>query len=275
MSHVLEFITERRYLKNVTPKTLAWYQHSFKAFEGAMDSKGTIVARIAVLRERGVAAISVNTYLRCINAYLRWLHVEHGQTLLRIPRLKEEHKALVTLSPVQVKRLIQFKPQGRNLSRAHAFALLIMDTGLRRNEALNLAWKDINFESLVLTVMGKGRKERVVPFSLECRKVLFRWKQNHPYELLFGTRNLTHITERNIQRDLHELADKAGITGIRFSPHTLRHSFAVGYLRAGGNLFYLSRILGHTTTRTTERYLQSLGIEDLQAVHSRLSLLTR
>jgi site-specific recombinase XerD len=48
---------------------------------------------------------------------------------------------------------------------------------------------------------------------------------------------------------------------------------AVSYLRAGGNLFYLSKILGHTSVTTTEKYLQSLGVEDLQAVHDRLTLL--
>jgi integrase/recombinase XerD len=55
--------------------------------------------------------------------------------------------------------------------------------------------------------------------------------------------------------------------------NTLRHTFAVSYLRNGGNLFYLSRILGHTRVTTTEKYLQSLGVEDLLAVHDKLSLL--
>jgi len=69
------------------------------------------------------------------------------------------------------------------------------------------------------------------------------------------------------------ICERLGMTGVRCSPHTLRHTFAVSYLRAGGNLFYLSRILGHTSVTTTEKYLQSLGVEDLQAVHDRLSLL--
>jgi hypothetical protein len=93
-----QFITERRYLKNVTEKTILWYKHSFKAFEGALDTKATITARIGELRERGVAAVSVNTYLRCVNAYLRWLHTGHGRELLRFPRLKEEQKILATFS---------------------------------------------------------------------------------------------------------------------------------------------------------------------------------
>ena len=86
------FKQERKYLKNVTPKTLAWYEHSFKAFDGAIDNKADIVGRIAKLRECGINPISVNTYLRCINAYLRWLHTEHGQPLIKIPRLKKKNK---------------------------------------------------------------------------------------------------------------------------------------------------------------------------------------
>ena len=106
-----QFITERRYLKNVTAKTIVWYQHSFRAFRGALDDRGAIVARIAELRQRGVSAISVNTYLRCVNAYLRWLHVEHKHELLRLPRLKEEQKVLATFSPQQVEALTQHRPK--------------------------------------------------------------------------------------------------------------------------------------------------------------------
>jgi site-specific recombinase XerD len=83
------------------------------------------------------------------------------------------------------------------------------------------------------------------------------------------------MTVRNFQRDLKAICTKLRITDVRCSPHTLRHTFAVSYLRAGGNLFYLSKILGHSSVTTTQRYLQSLGIDDLQAVHDRLSLLTR
>ena len=84
--HKDQFITERRYLKNVSPKTISWYEHSFKAFDGALEFKAAVTARITELRQRGMSAISVNTYLRCINAYFRWMHTEHEQALLKIPR---------------------------------------------------------------------------------------------------------------------------------------------------------------------------------------------
>lgn len=71
------------------------------------------------------------------------------------------------------------------------------------------------------------------------------------------------------------MCKRLGMAAVRCSPHTFRHTFAVNYLRAGGNLFYLSRILGHSSVTITEKNLQSLGVEDLTAVHDKLSLLAQ
>jgi site-specific recombinase XerD len=106
-------------------------------------------------------------------------------------------------------------------------------------------------------------------------KLIYRYMRENPNRFVFGTRNQTMCSIRNLQRDFRAMCKKLCITGVRCSPHTLRHTFAVSYLRAGGNLFYLSKILGHTSVKTTERYLQSLGVEDLQKVHNGLSLLSR
>jgi integrase/recombinase XerD len=222
-----------------------------------------------------VKPVSINTYLRCVNAYLRWLHIEHGQALLTIPRLKEEQKVLATFSPEQVQALLAFKPKGRNQARAHIVCSLLLDTGLGISEALSIRYKAVDLDNMFIRVTGKGNKERLVPISLELRKRLFRWLQTCPKEFIFGTRSGTTMTVRNFQRDLKAICTKLRITEVRCSPHTLRHTFSVSYLRAGGNLFYLSKILGHSSVTTTQRYLQSLGIEDLKVVHDRLSLLTR
>ncbi|HSR06507.1 MAG TPA: tyrosine-type recombinase/integrase [Bryobacteraceae bacterium] len=273
---VEQFIQARKYLKAVSPKTLIWYQCSFKAFDGAMSSKETINRRIVELRERGVSPITINSYLRCINAYLRWLHEEHQHAPLRIPRLKEEQKVLATLTPDHIKRLLQFSCKGRNLKRAHTLTLLLLDTGLRFAEALSLTWDRVDLDNLVLKVLGKGGKHRVVPISLECRKVLYRWKQQQrESDLVFPTRSGIVSSQRNVGRDVRLLGQRVGITGVRFSPHTFRHTFAVSYLRAGGNVLYLQRILGHSSLEMTNRYTRSLGIDDLSAVHSKLSLLSR
>lgn len=98
----------------MSPKTIAWYRDSFKAFENALD-RTAIVERIAELRSRGVKAVSINTWLRCVNVTWRWLHVEHGKELIKTPRLKEDSKILETLSEEHLRHLVGFGYDTRNL----------------------------------------------------------------------------------------------------------------------------------------------------------------
>jgi len=223
-----QFVQQRVYLKNVSPSTQDWYRTSWKAAELEEPlTKATLVAAITRMRDRGISAISVNTYLRCINAFLRWMHEEvHLAEPLKVPRLKEEKKVMPTFSPAQVARRIQFKPRRVAEQRAHTLVCLLFDTGLRISEALVLRREDVDLDNVLLKVNGKGAKQRVVPFSLEMRKILFRWMQRHSGTLVFTTRTGTALTKRNAQRDIRLLAAKLGITGVRISPHTFRHTFA-------------------------------------------------
>ncbi|HXM42153.1 MAG TPA: site-specific integrase [Bryobacteraceae bacterium] len=170
---------------------------------------------------------------------------------------------------------IPAKPISRtNLPRARLVALTILDTGLRASEVLELTTEQINLDALTIKILGKGGKKRIVPFSLELRKALWRYKAGvGKRNIFFGTKNETSVTLRNLERDFKVLGQKCGITGVRFSPHTLRHTFAVSYLR-NGNLEFLRRILGHSSLTTTQKYLKSLGIKDLGAVHNGLSPLS-
>jgi integrase/recombinase XerD len=264
-----EFLRERKYLKNVSPKTLVYYGCAFKSWE--KHSHGDWKTWIVNLQQAGLSAISINTYICAMNAYWKW-----GDAGLKVDYLKEEQKILATLTAEQVRRMVAFKPRGANQTRAHTAALLMLDGGYRISEILGLAFEHCDFDNLVVKVRGKGNKHRLVPLSTDMRKTLYRYAMKHsgPARLMFGTRNRTRVTVRNFQRDFKLMGQKLNITGVRFSPHTLRHTFAVSYLRNGGNLFYLSKILGHTSVKTTERYLQSVGVDDLQAVHDRLSPLS-
>ena len=273
-----DFIKSRRYLKNVTAKTVSWYHDSFTAFRRFHPtdeySKESLQAFVIALRDSGVSAISCNTYCRAVNAYLRWLHEEGCVTeVLRIPPLKTEKKVLATFSRAQVDAFLNLKPRLFSEYRLHALLALLLDCGLRIEEALQLTREQIDLENLLVKVKGKGEKHRIVPMSFELRRVLHRWLSRHKFTLVFPTLQGRKLNQRNSLRGLKDLGRRLHITGVRVSFHTFRHTFAVSYLRAGGNLFYLSRILGHTSVTTTEKYLQSLGVEDLQAVHDRLSLL--
>lgn len=279
MEHLVEqFIQERTYFKNVSPATVVWYRQSFRAFAGAMDTKAAVGDRIAKLRQAGVSATSVNTYLRAVNALLRWAHTEgHLVELIRIPRLKEEQKVLATLTPEHVQRIIQFRPKVMYQHRIHTLTCLLLDTGLRINEALSLTREDVDLDNMLLRVRGKGAKHRLVPISMEMRKLAWKWLRREdgpPEAYVFQARMGSKLTQRNLLRSFKIFGTRLHITGVRFSFHTMRHTFALNYIRNGGDVFRLQRILGHSTLEMTRRYV-NLQTADLQAVHSKLSLLSR
>ena len=219
-----------------------------------------------------------------MNAFFRWANSEgHLRELVRVRRLKEPQHVLATFTPEQVHRIVHFKPQGKTQHRIHTIACLLLDTGLRIDESLSLRREHVDMENLLLRVIGKGRKERVVPMSFEMRKVLWKWMRSGERnrgndiptsDLVFPTRTEVKLEYRNMLRDFKILGRKLHVDGVRVSFHTLRHTFAVNYIRNGGDVFRLQRVLGHSSLEMTRRYV-NLQTSDLQAVHERLSVLAR
>jgi site-specific recombinase XerD len=149
--------------------------------------------------------------------------------------------------------------------------VLLLDTGLRIDEALGLERRRVNIDSMSLRVMGKGARERLVPISTEGRKILYRWLSRSESPLVFTTRSQGRVTYRNAYRDIKALCATIGVTGRHVHPHAFRHCFAASYVRRGGDVYRLSRILGHSSITTTQLYLRSMGIEHLQEGHEQFS----
>jgi integrase/recombinase XerD len=276
------FVKERHYLKNVSPHTLDWYKYSFKAFaphlavSDPQSLRPALKSAVMALVESNRQPSTINDYIRALNAFLHWASDDgHLPELIRLDYLKEEQKIIQTFSDQQIKLLLSWKPHTFAEHRMRVVICLLLDTGLRISEALAIRRDEVDLDNLLVTVRGKGGKHRALPFSFEMRKLLFRWSQQHSFPLLFPSIHGCHVNLRNLLRDFKWLQNQLGITGVRFSPHTFRHTFAVHYLRRGGNVFYLQKLLGHSTLEMTNRYARSLGIADLQAVHDKLSLLTR
>ena len=278
-----QFSRERQFIHNVSPRTLEAYQWAWKAFAPVLSgrdhiSKSDILRHIEVMRSRGLSPVTVNTYVRSVNAFARWLSEEgHAQMLLRIPRLKEEQKVIATMTPEHISRLVNYRAVTWTEKRIQMLACLILDTGLRIDEALSLHRQtDLDLEQATVTVRhGKGGKSRIVPLSHQMRKLLYRFTQAHQPKYgdqLFYSEVGEPLGQRNALRDFKQLCSKLGITEVRCSFHTLRHSFALAYVRNGGDVFRLQRILGHSKLEMSRRYV-NLNLGDLQEVHQRLSLL--
>jgi integrase/recombinase XerD len=222
---------------------------------------------------KGLQPVSLNSYISGLNSFLRWANREgHLPELVTIPKIKCETKIISTFTPEQVRRLLAYRPKSESNRRVYALACLLLDTGMRISEASGLLKGDFDFDNLLAKVRGKGGKHRLVPMSLELRKILYRYLQRQPFHFAFATRNGTRPTRRNLTRDLYCLCRKVGLPPKGF--HTLRHTFAVNYLRNGGSVFHLQKILGHSTLEMSRRYCNLLT-EDLQAVHNNLTLLSR
>jgi integrase/recombinase XerD len=201
---------------------------------------------------------------------------KHVAALVRVPKLETPKKVLELLSDEQIKRLISYRPKKRMQRRIHTMILLILDNGMRVDEVLNLRKQDVDLDNLLIKVhKGKGDNQRIVPCSLSLRRTLFRYiaEYSHPRsDFVFSTALGTRQTYRNSARALKAIGTATGAPAIRF--HLLRHTFATAYIRSGGNVVLLRKILGHSSISTTMIY-EHLQTDDLTAVHQHHSLLAR
>ena len=165
------FIKERKYLYNVSDATVVWYEQSFAWLKRFPLTEDGLKQFVIAMREAGLKPISCNNRIRVANAYLKWA----GLNSLKIRRLKEEETVLPTFTAAQIDKLIHYRPDTFYHHRLHALLLTLLDTGLRIDEALSLQVQNADFDNMLLTVVGKGRKERKIPFSVELRKVLWRY----------------------------------------------------------------------------------------------------
>ena len=166
------------------------------------------------------------------------------------------------LSDNQIKRLIDRINEEKNTIvklRNKAFVILLWGSGLRISEALSLKIDDIKSEYIV--VLGKGKKERLIPLISQVKKVLLEWvmersKIKSPScNNVFINFNGKKITPRYFQKFFSELRNELDLD-INVTPHSLRHSFATHLLKNGVDLRTLQLMLGHSSLSTTQHYLK-------------------
>lgn len=162
--------------------------------------------------------------------------------------------------------------------RNYTMLLTFLDTGLRVTELTKLNMQDLNLSNRSLTVVGKGNKERTVYMGRNVTKALSKYLTRrgfHPYEdAVFVTRAGDRLNARNVHQIVARLGKRAGITGVRCSPHTLRHTFATVYIRNGGDPFSLQRLLGHADIQTVMVYVHMVG-KDLREAQAKYSPMDR
>ena len=249
-----EFIQAGLYLRGWSEKTPPIYRRAFSSFQQftgqTAPSKPHLEAWVVGMRQRGPSPAGCNIYIRAMNAYCSWLR-EQGvlKDQLKLKQIKNHPKPITPFSEKEIRLLMANRPKRLSYLRTWILIVLMLDTGCRIDEVLTLRKPAIDFDNLLLTVNGKGGKIRRIPFSPEMRKHLWRYCQQLAPSAaglnVFNTRNATQLTYRNAYRGIKGCFGVLGSAGPHVHPHNLRHTFTCNFVKRGGNLFTLSRILGH------------------------------
>jgi integrase/recombinase XerD len=170
-----------------------------------------------------------------------------------------------------------FKMHRKTAFRDSALILVLLDTGVRAGEAgrLNIGDVDLEAGEILITPYGSSQrktKSRVLPIGRATRKALWRYLTNRPDtdkdDPLFLSENGRRLEHDAIRHLLVGLGEKAGVKNCH--PHRLRHTFAIEFLRNGGDVFTLQMLLGHSSLKMVQTYAKLAKI-DAKNIHRKAS----
>ncbi len=283
----LEFL---RLNRNVSPHTAAAYDSDLSQFltfaaahlgkrraELAPDDLDLALIRgfLAALHKQGQSRASAARKLSALRTFARFLRrsgaIESNPAALAVSP-KREQKVPAHLSVDEMSHLLEMpdatQPLGR---RDRAILELFYASGLRLSELVGVDVPDVNLAARMVRVLGKGAKERLVPFNKTTEAVIRTWlkdrltltsrargaarspKPRGDGEPLFVNARGTRLTGRSVERMVARYVGQCS-TRLGISPHALRHSFATHLLERGADLRAIQELLGHVQLSTTQRY---------------------
>lgn len=258
--------------KNLSENTLVYYRTRIEAFVRFLGQQAPGIAPKDVSRQllrefvteetSRTSPSTANHAVMALRAFFGFL-VKDGylesNPMEGVEKVRQSKKILNTFTPDQVESLLnQFGTSFTDV-RDKALILLLFDCGLRASEVCSLSVDDLCWTEQTMRVLGKGSRERLVPFGQSVKQVLTQYllrRGQLETNALFVNCYGESVDRHRIGKIVQRRCEKAGITGVRCSPHTLRHTFAVTYLRGGGDLFSLQKILGHSDLTMTRRYTE-------------------
>ena len=286
-------LIEFGYAKDHTPASRSWYRSRLGAFiqwateEGVTDLAAVtapLVRRYIDTRRTAISRTgkpldshTLHGHARAIRAFLRWA-VKDDLLDERVPKRlempKREQKVMTVFSPEQLDLLFRACEGAESpafVARDKAILAVLLDTGVRAQELCGLTLDRLLFtpDEAYCVVNGKGRKQREVGLGSRARRLLHRYVHSHRQALLvnrdetavFLGRGGKPLGSEGLDRMLYRLRDRAGrerFAGVRVSAHTFRHTYATRYLEQGGDIYHLSRLMGHTSVVVTEGYLKAV-----------------
>ena len=221
---------------------------------------------------------SIARKLASIRSFFQYL-VRNGVILKNpakgVATPKTERYIPITLTIDEVFRMLDAPDKSNPLGlRDRAILELLYSSGIRVGELTQLDCKDVDLELGIIKVLGKGKKERIVPIgskAIEAIKDYLRKRGfssgNDPESPLFINTRSSRLTDRSVRRIVEKYGKKCG-PGRNITPHALRHTFATHLLDAGADLRDIQELLGHVSLSTTQKYTH-VSIDGLMDVYDK------
>lgn len=214
---------------------------------------------IATEHRRGLAPKSLQRRLSACRSFYAWLLKHHRIAVspaagLKAP--KAPRKLPQVLDADEAVRLVELPTDAPLGLRDRALLELFYSSGLRLSELCALIWRDLDFATGLVNVLGKGNRQRRVPFGAHAREALLGWRAESgggDAQPVFPGRKGGPITQRAVQIRIRQLAQRQGLFK-HVHPHMLRHSFASHILESSGDLRGVQELLGHADIATTQIY---------------------
>jgi integrase/recombinase XerC len=273
---VAAFVRHLEVEKNASPHTVRAYQRDLQDFAQRVGDLADVTARdvrgwLAALHAAGLDAVSVARKLAAVRSLFRFL-VRRGVVArnpareVRAPRLGRK---LVAFLPIDEATAVVEARHVGGASRARDVAIveLLYATGLRVSELTGLDLAALDQDGRTVRVLGKGGKERIVPYGAAAAGALegYLGPRADGKGPVFLNHRGRRLDARSIRTIVKRVAMAAGVAR-RVSPHTLRHTFATHLLDAGADLRMIQELLGHSRLSTTQRYTH-VGADQLMRVY--------
>jgi integrase/recombinase XerD len=284
-STVTEFIECQRIDRGSSKKTIEAYRSDLNKFGNWLPpeldlreiDQALLGQFLSALSKQGLRASSLARKASCLRQFFKFCCLEkkldhNPAESLESPSLPKKLPKFLTSENVQALLESTLKETPTSLqARDSAMIYLLYATGLRVSELVGLRTRDIELEQGYLRVLGKGDKERIVPFAPVAGDRLKAYLDHHrpasDHDFIFLNRNGKPLTRQGFWKNLKTLAHQAGVSAT-LSPHVLRHSFATHLLQSGMNLRSLQMLLGHSDLSTTQIYTH-VTPEHLKTTHKK------
>ncbi|MFO7996114.1 MAG: tyrosine-type recombinase/integrase [Dehalococcoidia bacterium] len=259
-----------------------WQIREFLGYVGTETNRWGLEGNGSETSQRRASHTTLHHYWVTLSNFFNWLVTEGflaESPVARIRVAKPKPKVVAPYGCDEIGRMLaicdyDYEHNAKFVgSRNRAMVLVLLDTGVRLSELVNMKVRDINTDTGYIRVLGKGGKERVVRIGKVAQKAVWRYlvcRGRSDVEQLWLTEEGRPIQNTGVQSLVKRLKERAGVTG-EGSAHKFRHTFALGFLRAGGGVFQLQYLLGHSDLEMTRRYTSALGMEDALRAHEKAS----